>query len=548
MVLDRDERRHVMEVIGSGGHVAVSVIMSTFCRNHSEAGCANLLRRALDSVMAQTFLDFELVLIDDGSTDGTQAVCEQYAAKDTRIRLVRYERKSDLPSARYNAGMRMARGDYFMFMFDDDEWKPNAVADLYGAITGRFRECGMVYGMANLVNTSSGKTFYYGYEWRMEELLRRNIVLNIAVIVKRDVVNAVGGYDESLALRRNCDWDLWLRIGGRYQVGRVDVLVGTAYSSYRDSLECRYGESVGSFGGVMNKKYGLLPLHGELVGNVVGQMPDEGPGVVAIDDPLMSMEKFRSFGKRVHLPVVSVTLETRKDMLWRTRKIVEWHRRMFGFHREVVISNIDPMIPGVTFVGCGEPPKDIDRFQSWYSDICIRWLRMLCDASHVLLWHWDGFIINADAWTDEFLKWDYIGAPIVSQRWYTTSLEMEKVLPGWKRPFANFGAMVGNGGFSLRSRRFLEASASLDKGLVSKVEDMYLCVERRRDLEKLGMKFAPLEVASRFSASWSENKDASGCFGFHDGRHFAAVKLSLEDRYLTESLDGGLTPPAPGSP
>ena len=102
----------------------VSMIMSAFRRNHGDKNCPNMLRRSLDSILGQSFRDFELVLIDDGSTDGTEQVCREYEKLDSRIRLYRFEKNSGLPAKRYNDGMRLAQADYFMYMFDDDTLFP----------------------------------------------------------------------------------------------------------------------------------------------------------------------------------------------------------------------------------------------------------------------------------------------------------------------------------------------------------------------------------------------------------------------------------------
>ena len=64
----------------------ISVIVSTYNRNRGVDSCPNLLKRAIDSILNQTFENFELVLINDASTDGSHEVCLEYANKDTRVR------------------------------------------------------------------------------------------------------------------------------------------------------------------------------------------------------------------------------------------------------------------------------------------------------------------------------------------------------------------------------------------------------------------------------------------------------------------------------
>ena len=76
------------------------------------------LRRCLDSVVGQTYKDLEIILVDDGSTDGSTEICEEYAKKDSRIRFLR-KQNGGLSSAR-NAGLLVATGEYVTFVDSDD--------------------------------------------------------------------------------------------------------------------------------------------------------------------------------------------------------------------------------------------------------------------------------------------------------------------------------------------------------------------------------------------------------------------------------------------
>lgn len=87
------------------------------------------LRRCVDSVLAQTFSDWEMILVDDGSPDGCPRICDEYAAKDSRIRVV-HKRNGGLVSAR-RAGVEVARGRYYMFLDSDDWLQPDAIDKLH---------------------------------------------------------------------------------------------------------------------------------------------------------------------------------------------------------------------------------------------------------------------------------------------------------------------------------------------------------------------------------------------------------------------------------
>ena len=148
-------------------------------------------------------------------------------------------------------------------------------------------------------------------------------------------------------------------------------------------------------------------------------------------------------------------------------------RRHCAFGESVLIAN-EPVGGGVRF-----EPIDPLPSRRHYSEFVLRKLHNYVSTPFVLLVQWDGYIVDPNQWTDEFLRYDYIGAP-----WH------------WHHDSMN----VGNGGFSLRSRRLLEVLASpeiADPG--DHPEDHYICRMLRPMLEsRHGIRFAPQEVAARF--------------------------------------------------
>ena len=111
----------------SDGGVKVSVIMPVY-------NAGQYLREAIDSVLAQTFRDFELILVDDGATDGSGAVCDEYAAKDARVR-VRHGRNGGICASR-NVGMDLARGKWLAFCDHDDYMEPEFLSKLVSCVDG----------------------------------------------------------------------------------------------------------------------------------------------------------------------------------------------------------------------------------------------------------------------------------------------------------------------------------------------------------------------------------------------------------------------------
>lgn len=129
------------------------------------------------------------------------------------------------------------------------------------------------------------------------------------------------------------------------------------------------------------------------------------------------------------------------------------------------------------------------------------------DWSHILLMQTDGHVCNPHSWNPSWLHFDYIGAP------WPPQLVPEKFGKSW----------VGNGGFSLRSRKLMEACATLEwpasEDWPSPPEDVAICQYYRYRLEEMGIKFAPPEVAAAFSLEnetrWTPARGINDVFGFH---------------------------------
>jgi hypothetical protein len=131
-----------------------------------------------------------------------------------------------------------------------------------------------------------------------------------------------------------------------------------------------------------------------------------------------------------------------------------------------------------------------------YSRFCLRELRSRITTPFALVVQWDGYVLDPAAWTAEFLRYDYIGAPGFSS-------EAARHLP-W---------VVGNGGFSLRSRKLLDSAAALPP-FEGVAEDRLICEVYRRTLEEeSGVRFAPEALADRFAFFQRDPRGTT--FGFH---------------------------------
>lgn len=142
-----------------------------------------------------------------------------------------------------------------------------------------------------------------------------------------------------------------------------------------------------------------------------------------------------------------------------------------------------------------------------YSRFCIEDLCNYVDTEYVLMVQYDGFVLNPENWTDEFLKYDYIGAPWPVGAWETKDFP-EELKGTW---------VVGNGGFSLRSKKLIETTSRLvkeNKMTRFQPEDIAICVWYKNLLEKEGVEVAPVELAHKFSIE-SKVEVYGKPFGFH---------------------------------
>lgn len=137
-----------------------------------------------------------------------------------------------------------------------------------------------------------------------------------------------------------------------------------------------------------------------------------------------------------------------------------------------------------------------------YSRFMLTGLLPHVHTSHVLIAQWDGWALSGDAWRDEFLGYDYLGAP-----WPADRVEARRP-PELTGPLST----VGNGGFSLRSRRLLQALTAPGMAL-DPPEDTAICWRNRPRLEaEFGLRFAPPDLAAEFA---TERPWTPGSFGFH---------------------------------
>jgi len=186
---------------------AVSVVTPTFNRSR-------LIERAIRSVQAQTFQDWEHIIVDDGSTDDTGEVVQRLAAADSRIKYVRTESNRGSSWAR-NAGVSNASSELVAFLDSDDEWLPEKLELQLSRMSSSPLDPGVVYAIAEgLIDDANRRQIYVDADLHsghvFNVLARRSFITFSSVVVRRDLINSIGGFDERMP--RGMDRDLLIRL------------------------------------------------------------------------------------------------------------------------------------------------------------------------------------------------------------------------------------------------------------------------------------------------------------------------------------------------
>lgn len=212
----------------------ISVCMPT-CRLRPEGSN----QRAIESVLEQSFTNFEFIIVDDGSLDGLYEILLDYQKRDSRIVVIRHEINSGLPGLRLNEALLLARGKFIAYMFEDDEWYSNALEDLVNTALQQTEDCA-VYGVVDwIIHKPNGMldTRKLGdWDFNYGLLKNQNQIANCAVLHTRATLNKSGLYDPHVLLRRYCDYDLWLRMARQVPFIRCNALVGKVVSATTHSI------------------------------------------------------------------------------------------------------------------------------------------------------------------------------------------------------------------------------------------------------------------------------------------------------------------------
>ncbi len=182
----------------------VSVVMPAY-------NAARYLPRAIESVLGQTFADFELLVVDDGSSDETVATALSFAARDSRVRVL--TQRNAGPGPARNVGFASGTGRFFAFLDSDDEWDPSFLQETTDALSARPDVDILVCNARNRGGARDGRPCRPlrrdGQLITLSEILADETALFIMTLFRRDVVDAIGGFDP--AMFTNEEYEMWIR-------------------------------------------------------------------------------------------------------------------------------------------------------------------------------------------------------------------------------------------------------------------------------------------------------------------------------------------------
>jgi glycosyltransferase involved in cell wall biosynthesis len=194
----------------------VSVIVLTYNR-------ANMVTETIDSILKQTFRDFELIIVDNCSRDDTEKVIGGYA--DDRIRYFKNDNGGFIAVNR-NYGISRAAGEYIAFCDDDDLWLPEKLEKqlLEFDEDGRL---GLVCTNAMVFDATGDLRRYHQTglsddDFTLKSLIFKNLIICSSVLIKKRVIDDIGPFDTAPAIFTAEDFELWLRIASRYRVKYID--------------------------------------------------------------------------------------------------------------------------------------------------------------------------------------------------------------------------------------------------------------------------------------------------------------------------------------
>jgi len=240
----------------AGRSPVVSVVIPTHNR-------VRLVGSAIRSVLDQTFHSLEIIVVDDGSTDGTRESLE--SLRSEKFRYVRHDRRRGAGAAR-NTGIRLARAEYVAFLDDDDEWFPEKIERQVGVLERSSPEIALVYTGYQIVSRASNQIAstwlprdrVLGYT---DFLLSTSFMTSIPLI-RKSCLHRVGLFDEDLP---GCqDYDMWIRLSEHYAFCAVPEVLARHFV-HGDQITTNLDAKIHAKEGILRKHRERFEQHPDIL-------------------------------------------------------------------------------------------------------------------------------------------------------------------------------------------------------------------------------------------------------------------------------------------
>lgn len=218
------------------------------------------IRESIDSVLRQSFTDWELIIVDDCSTDDTPQIAEQYAAKDSRIHVIHNSTNQKLPNS-LNIGFANSEGEYLTWTSDDNKYLPSALMNMYTYLVSDEN----AYMVCADVAVMNGQGIITGHlaTYNQDSMYYNNVV-GACFLYRKKVLEELGGYDSSMFLVE--DYDYWMRILIKYgKIGHINQTL-YLYRMHNESLSTTREKEIHDQ---------LLCLRKKYIRNIIGYYKDK---------------------------------------------------------------------------------------------------------------------------------------------------------------------------------------------------------------------------------------------------------------------------------
>ncbi len=228
--------------------IKISVIMTVY-------NAERFLEDAIESVLDQTFSNFEFIILNDGSTDRSYKIICEYANKDNRIIVLNNERNTGIAKARTKC-VKHAKGKYIATVDADDISEPMRFKKQYDYLE-KYKNCGVVGGFLEIFDSETGETIGFRKYYEDDSRLRKKIffyspIANPASMIRKEVYDNIGYYDPEYPPAD--DVDFWFRLGKKYKFANIqEVLV--KYRVHRNSATVKNINHVKDLTIKIRKKY-----------------------------------------------------------------------------------------------------------------------------------------------------------------------------------------------------------------------------------------------------------------------------------------------------